>query len=209
MNAAFEKSRVIGLVFFFTIAASAFAQQAPPSNDDGKISPSEALGRYEKLLEETPQPLERSFLLMKAAPTALAAGESTKAKAYALSLLELAVTPRTNSYNGDAIHVGNNVLGLLAFASNDLPEAKRLLLEAGKSKGSPVLNSFGPNMLLAKKLLAMGEKEVVVQYFELCAKFWGMGHDQLDEWKTVVLRGGIPNFGANLVYQFRPWIHEN
>ena len=84
----------------------------------------------------------------------------------------------------------------------DVPQAKSRLLEAGKTKGSAPLSSFGPNMALAKELLEKGEKEVVLEYFRLCKKFWtGARHNQtLDQWADEVTKGRIPDFRANLVY---------
>ena len=70
----------------------------------------------------------------------------------------------------------------LALQAGDVEEAKRRLLAAGKTSGSPALRSFGPNMALAEKLLEKGERDVVLEYFELCKKFWAgesyrMGRD--------------------------------
>jgi len=62
------------------------------------------------------------------------------------------------------------------------------------------MNSFGPNMSLAKDVLEKGERKAVLEYFELCSKFWTMDHGQLEHWKVEVKAGGIPNFGVNLVY---------
>ena len=138
----------------------------------------------------------------------MAAGEAEKAKAYALDLLKQAPPLRDNWNYGNAIQVGNLVLGMIALASNDVTEANHLLLEAGKTPGSPQLNSFGPNMLLAQQLLAKGEREAVFQYFDLCAKFWKLERGRLDAWKAVVIKGGIPDFGANQEYQLSTWRFE-
>jgi hypothetical protein len=81
-----------------------------------------------------------------------------------------------------------------------IEEAKKFLLAAGNSKGSPTMDSFGPNMSLAKDLLEKGEKDVVLEYFELCRKFWKTDHGKLDEWSKQVKADQIPHFGANLVY---------
>ena len=62
------------------------------------------------------------------------------------------------------------------------------------------MDSFGPNMSLAKDLLDKGEREVVLQYFALCGKFWTLGQSKLDEWTAAVKSGTAPNFGANLLY---------
>ena len=84
--------------------------------------------------------------------------------------------------------------------SGDVTNAKKYLLEAGKTTGSAQLNSFGPNMTLAKELLEKGEKETVLKYFESCAKFWALGKTRLSGWTLEVKAGKIPDFGANLRY---------
>ena len=91
------------------------------------------------------------------------------------------------------------MLGRIAVRDGRIAEAKNYLLEAGKSPGSPQMNSFGPNMSLAKDLLEKGERDTVLQYFELCRKFWTMDYGKLDEWSQEVRAGKIPRFGANLV----------
>lgn len=62
------------------------------------------------------------------------------------------------------------------------------------------MNSFGPNMLLAKELLEKGERETVLEYFKLCGKFWDLGEEKLAEWSELVKQGKTPDFGANLKY---------
>ena len=102
--------------------------------------------------------------------------------------------------NGDVVHDANLVLGRIAVHEGRLEEAKRNLLAAGQSHGSPSLGTFGPNMSLAKDLLEKGEQETVLQYMEQCRKFWSMGGPKLDEWINDIHAGRIPDFGANLVY---------
>ena len=80
------------------------------------------------------------------------------------------------------------------------PGAHNRLLEAGKSPGSPQMDTFGPNMSLARDLVEKGERETVLQYFELCRKFWKLGQDRLDQWTKDVRAGQMPDFGANLLY---------
>jgi hypothetical protein len=62
------------------------------------------------------------------------------------------------------------------------------------------MDTFGPNMTLAKALLEKGRKETVLRYFELCRKFWKMDDGRLDRWRDAVRTGRIPDFGANLHY---------
>jgi len=55
-------------------------------------------------------------------------------------------------------------------------------------------------MTLANDLLKTGEKDAVVEYFELCKKFWQMDFGKLDYWTAQVRAGELPDFGANLTY---------
>jgi hypothetical protein len=199
----------LSVCFIVALCPVASARQLSPDRRREQITAAEALRRYEERLQTITEPVLRLYLTTKLAPTALAAGETEKAKAYANSLLQQAANHDCHCNYGDAIHVGNLVLGQIALAADDLPEAKRLLLEAGKSPGSPPLNSFGPNMLLAKDLLARGEREVVIQYFALCARFWELDRGRLEKWKAIVINGGTPNFGANLVYLLSTWQVED
>jgi hypothetical protein len=48
--------------------------------------------------------------------------------------------------------------------------------------------------------LERGERDSVLQYFELCRKFWKMGGRQLEGWAAAVKAGEAPKFGPNLIY---------
>lgn len=141
--------------------------------------------------------VERDALLQSLAKVALEANNTKKATGYAEKML----SQNNSGWNyGNNIHHGNIILGRIALTLDDVEEAKERLIKAGKTPGSPQLNSFGPNMTLAKKLLQKGEKDVVLKYIELCSKFWKMGKDRLDKWSVVVKDGKIPDFGPNLNY---------
>lgn len=77
-------------------------------------------------------------------------------------------------YYGNFVHDYNQWLGLVALRENRLEEARHYLIMAGKSPGSPQLDSFGPDMILAQKLLKRGprEREAVLLYLDLVADFW-------------------------------------
>jgi hypothetical protein len=143
---------------------------------------------------------KRFYALNDAAKESFEVGKIEDARNYAEELLTLAQKFSGDWNYGNAIHDGNLVLGRIALKEGRKDEAKRYLLEAGKSPGSPQMNSFGPNMSLARDLLEKGERETVLQYFELCRKFWKMGQGDLDQWTKEVKAGQIPDFGANLVY---------
>lgn len=143
---------------------------------------------------------ERFYALNRAAKNALAAGKTEEAAKFARELETLALKFKDDWNYGNAIQDANQVLGRIALAKGDVDEAKKRLLASADSKGSPQMNSFGPNMQLAKDLLAKGETETVLKYFERCRKFWEMGGRQLDRWSRDAKAGNSPDFGAHLSY---------
>jgi hypothetical protein len=143
---------------------------------------------------------ERFYALNRAAKNALAEGKKADARKYAEELARLAPA-YTNDWNyGNAIQDANLVLGRLALDEGKIDEAKKRLLASADSNGSPQMNSFGPNVALARDLLEKGEKEVVLEYFARCTKFWKMDGDKLKEWTEAVKKGATPDFGGNLTY---------
>ena len=169
------------------------------------------LSVHEPELNQTETPSKRLFLLLKLAPAALAAGENEKARTYSSELMALGESQKSSSPGfgpsmySDATHIGNLVLGELALTDGDVAKAKEHLLAAGDVPGSSVLNSFGPNMLLAKELLARGERDVVIQYLVACSKFWKMQDGKLEQWKKIIAQGGTPDFGPNLMTGLANW----
>jgi hypothetical protein len=133
--------------------------------------------------------IRRNPYLPRMAKAAYAAGDYARALGYA-----------TEALDGDAIHQGNIVLGRLALRRNDVEEAKRALLAAGKTPGSSNLASTGPSMQLAKDLLDRGETATVVEFLEECKSFWEGDRGKLAEWIALVKAGLKPDFGPNLNY---------
>ena len=159
------------------------------TGEEKQESAKAALAAFERSLQHKK---DRGELLDAAAKAAFEAGDLGKARGYAEELLAAGET------DGHRVHHGNLILGRVALREGDVAKAREHLLAAGKTTGSPALNSFGPNMALAKELLEKGERQGVLEYFKLCASFWK--DDQLDAWATEVRAGKIPDFGANLEY---------
>ena len=153
-----------------------------------------------KTLARASSEVEKFYALNDAAKQSYELGRIDDARKYANELLALAPKFLKDWNYGNAIQDGNLVLGRIALKEGRVDEAKQRLLEAGKSPGSPQMNSFGPNMSLARDLLEKGERETVLQYFELCREFWEMGQRNLDQWAADVKAGRTPEFGANLFY---------
>ena len=147
---------------------------------------------------------DRANYLTDSAIAAVEAGNLTKARREATTALELAPKQPRAWWYGGVVHHANLVLGMVALRSGDLEEAKKRLLDAGRTPGSPTLGSFGPNMRLALELLKAGQKEPVREYFRLCSAFWEMDRErrpgQLDRWTEDIESGRLPDFGANLLY---------
>ena len=143
---------------------------------------------------------QRFYALDSAAKESFVAGKFDDAQNYAQELMALLPEYEGRGNYGNAIHDANLVLGRIAVREGRIEAAKSYLIAAGKSPGSPNLDSFGPNMTLAKDLLEKGERDAVLEYFQLCRAFWKMGGEKLDQWNKEVMRGKIPNFGANLLY---------
>lgn len=139
-------------------------------------------------------PLDRFYRLDDVAEVALEAAEFDKAGAYSQELLDTAPNYESNWNYGNAIHNGNVILGRIALQSRDLQRAGEYLLKAGETRGSPQLGSFGPNMNLVKELLEIGQRSVVIRYFDLCAGFWESGQDRLRRWRVDVEQGRVPDF---------------
>ncbi|MBQ0798295.1 MAG: hypothetical protein KBT63_03360 [Porticoccaceae bacterium] len=127
-------------------------------------------------------------------------GALDKATLYARESLKIAAKYKDNWNYGNAIYKGHLTLGRIALRQNNIDVAKKQLLLAGKTPGSPQLGSFGPNMILAKELLEAGEKETVLQFFELCEEFWDYHLEKLIKWEEQVENDETPYFGANLLY---------
>lgn len=105
------------------------------------------------------------------ATTAISNGDTRAATFHAGRMLANNKNRKSWAY-GNIVHEGNQILGLAALKEGRVADAKHYLILAGKTPGSPQLDSFGPNMMLAQRLLDKGQKDVVIQYLDLVAKFW-------------------------------------
>lgn len=216
-----QDSKVLGnAAAFFLISnrnmAEGFlkrAQKAEPDNpkwsdnlghlysmENDKESALKSLVEYEKAQTSDREKMSRFYRMDNLAKAAVKAEDLEKATRYAKESLAGAKDFPNDWNHGNAVHHGNNVLGLVAMKQGDLKLADEHLLKAGNTPGSPQLNSFGPNMTLAKALLEKDRKDAVLEYFELCRKFWKMGGDRLDRWTKDVKAGDVPDFGGNLAY---------
>ena len=143
---------------------------------------------------------KRWLKLSDAAMASVQNGALDEAEQHAKELLLRAESHRDDWNYGNAIHKGHIVLGRVALRRDDIEAAKTHLVAAGKTPGSPQLNSFGPNMTLAMELLERGETQAPIAYFNLCAAFWQMDRGRLKQWEKLAEQRLVPDFGANLRY---------
>jgi hypothetical protein len=139
------------------------------------------------------EPLQ-AHLRCHQAVAALACGAHAAARAHALAALHSSATLRDSWPYGNVIHEAHLVLGWLALEAGDVDGACVELLAAGRTPGSPQLNSFGPDLLLAKTLYERGARRRIVAYLEACALFWHSDHGRLDALRTAIGSGEVPSW---------------
>jgi hypothetical protein len=156
-----------------------------------------ALRHFERAYELTEDEERRVLLLDDLARQAYAAEEYGKAQEYATKLLQGASLCRGTWNYGNTLHWSHIVLGKVALRHGDIATARLHLQVAGETSGSPQLNSFGPDISLAKELLEHQEKEAVLAYFAACTKFWVMGRDRLTAWEAAIRQDQPPDFNVS------------
>lgn len=162
---------------------------------DRKALMQKALSFEEPMLKKS-GPMDGLFVPM-VCETAMGAEDYEKAESCAKRLLSDAESGAGMGLEDSELQTGHTILGRIALQRGHMEDAKRELLDSGRVKSNPPLMSFGPSMMLAKALLEKGERETVLAYLDLCAKFWEMGQDQLVAWKKTIQEGGTPDFGVN------------
>jgi hypothetical protein len=132
-----------------------------------------------------------------------------QAETYAAEALVEAESPPRRSPDGNALHDGNQILGLVWLHRGDIEKAKGYLLEAGR-RPAEARSSTKPHMILARELLQHGEKEVVLQYLDLVKVFFlrsnpdmreydwyrivqSQNKQKMGQWKKAVRAGKIPD----------------
>jgi len=163
---------------------------------------SDAERRYQQAKErlaKAKSSVETFYALGSAAKEALNAGRHKEARNYALQLENMMEKYKKDWNYGNAVHDANIVLGRLALQDGRVTEAKERLRKAAAAPASPQLKTTGPNMTLARDLLARGERQAVIDYLTRCDDLWETGREQLREWNRQVQTGQIPDFGANLL----------
>ena len=181
------KTRIMMVLALAAVIAGCSRQ---PEGDSADKVFNEAVAELQKA--KTPE--ERFYALNAAEATALDAGNIDAARAYAAEHAALLPKFAKNWNYGNAVQDINQTLGRIAIREKNFEAAGAFLIKSAQGGGSPQLDSFGPNFQLAKELLQAGQPAPVLQYFELCGKFWKMDRGSLAHWTQVVKDGRIPDF---------------
>ncbi len=170
------------------------AARGAESDADRLALAREGLAEYDNALELETHPLGRYGLRISVAEAAYEAGERARAAEVAARVLAEAPDFEDTFQFGNGVHRGHIVLGRVALDAGDLAGARDHLAAAGATRGSPQLDSFGPDFVLAGALLARGERDAVVAYLDACKRFWTDEEPALERWKKRIERGETPSF---------------
>jgi hypothetical protein len=146
------------------------------------------------------RPYLRMLGLRQSAERDLLRGRTEATEAKATELLILARQFANDWDYGNAIHHGHLLLGRVAMTRGDYDRAEKELIAAGRTPGSPQLDSFGPNCQLALELLQVGRVQPVLEFLRLCDSFWDRDCSRSATWTVQIRQGVVPDFGANLMY---------
>lgn len=141
---------------------------------------------------------ETFLILPHLAKASIQIGHYEDAKEYSEKLLYLSNSYKDNWSYGNAIHDANMVLGLVALHIKDIELSKEYLAKAGDTPGSYQIKNVGPNMMLAKALVEIGEFDAVTLYLNKIKNVWTQRNDALKSWITQVNNNQVPDFEGNL-----------
>ncbi len=197
-----QKHVVIGLVCgcLVSVASIPIAWYIVGQDDRGCRDWAADFARDRTALASVTDPTERAGALAEAAKVATQVGEFSAAETWATEALALLPEAKRNWNFGNVVYDAHLALGRAALARGDRQRARRELRLSGQTPGSPQLDSFGPNMLLARDMLRAGEQKTVFEYFEECRRFWKSGDSRLSRWRRLASWHIPPDFGANLLF---------
>lgn len=90
--------------------------------------------------------------------------------------------------SGYTPHLINIARGWVALNEGKQRKAIDYLLASTDTKGSPVLNSFGPDMTLVRALYQQGNKDAVLEYLNLAQSFWNTdsAKNNIQVWRKMI-----------------------
>lgn len=168
------------------------AHAPTPSSKQIAALESKAVAELEEAIAMAQDDVHRFYFRTDLLHMALNADQLDKAKKTAEQLLQDCRRYESNWNYGNAIYHAHAAMGQVALRLGDVKEAARQLIEAGKSPGSPELNTVGPDLTLANQLLKKGERKAVVQYLNDISKFWKRQRGEIEQWIKDIEAGETP-----------------
>ena len=196
----------VGIVALATLQPGCWSDRKPMTraqicgSDRKPMTHAQICEEYVARLDKSKSELERFYFLARVAKCVLDDGDIELSQRLATEALDLASRFPEDWNYGNAIHDANVALGRIALLDGNNELAVEHLRLAGDTPGSPQLNSFGPNMTLARDLLLQEEWDPVYGYLEQCRAFWKLERGRIDRWQELVSSQRIPDFGANINY---------
>ena len=123
----------------------------------------------------------------------LYAGETKYPKEVVADCLSRSKYRFPTGVDGDALHYGHQMSGLIALREGKMEVAGAHLIRSVDSF-SPVTGSFGPRMRLADELLGKKQFKAVETYLTRCKEGWSFAREEgIDSWLTDIRAGRRPS----------------
>lgn len=170
--------------------------------DEEKSSPDCSNSLWNPSSDNTSASLKRFYALNELMNKQFTKANYYNARELANEYLQLALLHNQNWNSGNAIHDANRILGLMSLNEGEIEEAVAFLLKSSESRGSPQLDTFGPNLDLANLLLKEGKIVEVKTYLTNIKIFWEMDNGVVNEWLNQIELGESPElhrFGQHLI----------
>jgi hypothetical protein len=164
--------------------------RATDSAEDQLAAARLSLAHHERALADARSREDRYSSLVDVAEAAFDVGDLTRARNAALEVVDgpnkvpKTLHPRWQR----SVYT---VLGLVAIEANDLPSAREHLLASACafiSSREPIISDFS----LARRLLELGERSVVIRYLEACEALSAFELEPFAAWKVAIASGEIP-----------------
>ncbi len=170
--------------------AASLERQAARHPDQPADLCRQALDLRQSAYKLTPDRPDRFHVLIGMPADAYRGGDLIAAKRLARQLLEAADDFPTDPAHGEAVHRANIVLGEVALHTGNTDRAESYLAAAAKVTAWPALAATGPDLSLAKELVAKGERSPVRDYLVACEPFWPGGRERLKRWVATLDAAG-------------------
>ncbi len=174
--------------------AGSLERQAARQPDAATDLSNQALLLRQSAYKLTADRPDRLHILIGMPADAYHGGDLIGAKRLASQLLEAADDFPTDPAHGEAVHRADIVLGEVAMHTGQTDRAAGYLADAAKVTAWPALAATGPDLSLAKELLAKGERSPVRDYLIACEAFWPGGRERLRRWVATLDAAGTPDW---------------